>query len=139
MILRFLRLFAAFRSLEQDRDATVSELRTAVQESTMQNLLLQDRLDSMASDRAKLWEMMETAIQNERSTLQMQVNFAVQQKHGLTPFPEAVHLPESQQPSPEDAAPFARRLMPSELIARRTTQFMKEHQRRRDAGSTASQ
>lgn len=130
MILRFLRLFAAFRAIEQDRDATVIELRDALQESNTQVLVLQDRLDSMASDRDKLWEMMATSIQNERETLRMQANIVTQQKFGVTPFPESTHLPESREPSVEDAAPFARRLMPSELVARRTTQFMKEYTRR---------
>lgn len=126
MIIRFLRLFHAFCTLEEDRDATVAALRETVQEQSMQNLLLQDRLDAVMNDRGELWRMMERAIENERETLQMQVNFSAQQRFGVTPFPEAVHLPPTAEPSEARSAPFGRRLMPSELVAHRQQQFMKK-------------
>lgn len=136
--IRLLRLFGAFRTLEQDRDETVATLRETVQEQSTQNLLLQDRLDSVMNDRAELWRMMESAINNERATLQMQVNFATQQKFGVTPFPEATHLPSSAEPSAENAGPFGRRMMPSEMIANRRTQFIKEFQKRHQPASPVS-
>ncbi len=126
----FLRLFPQFRVLEQDRDATVAALRETVQEQSTQNLLLQDRLDSVLNDRANLWDMMRTAIENERATLQMQVNFSAQQRFGVTPFPEAVHLPPTAEPSGEKSAPFGRRMMPSEMVGHRTAQFFKQYTER---------
>ena len=129
MILRFLRLFAAFRALEQDRDVTVANLCETVQQLSTDKLLLQDRLDSVLNDRAKLWDMMQTAIENERATLQMQVNFATQQRFGVTPFPDAVKLPDSMEAS-EHSAPLGRRRMPSEDMAFRASQFAKEFRSR---------
>lgn len=130
MILRFLRLFSAFRALEQDRDATVANLCESLQQMTTEKLLLQDRLDAVMEDRAKLWGMMERSIENERATLQMQVNFGTQQRFGITPFPEAVHLPPSAEPSAEKSAPFGRRMMPSEMVAQRTREFVRTYSER---------
>lgn len=140
MIARFLRLFKEFRDIEAycgtcndlavKSGAEAIQLREALQEQNTQNLLLQDRLDAAMDDRAKLWGMMERAIENERATLQMQCNFTVQQKFGITPFPDAPHLPPSAEPSAENAAPFARRMMPSELVAHRIAQFAKTHAQR---------
>lgn len=112
-----------------DSHAEASKLREQVQLLSSEKLILQDRLDSVMNDRAELWRMMETAISNERATLQMQVNFATQQKFGITPFPDAVHLsPEASAPG--QVSPLSRRQMPSEMIAAGTAKFLKEAQSR---------
>ncbi len=122
MVLRFLRLFQAFRALEGDRDVTVASLCETVQQMTTEKLLLQDRLDSLMNDRAELWRMMEKAIENERATLQMQVNFSAQQKFGVIPFPEATHLPASMEAG-DARAPIPGYRTPSQRIQARTNKF----------------
>lgn len=127
MILRLLRLFSHFRRLEADRDATVAQLRESLQDVTTEKLVLQDRLDSVMDDRAKLWDVMQKAIENERATLQMQVNFSAQQRFGVTPFPEAVHLQPTQEPNAEHLKPFGVFQTPSARIAQRTANWAKQH------------
>lgn len=125
MILWFLRLFPAFRALEGDRDGNVAALRETLQEQSTQNLLLQDRLDAVMNDRGELWRMMERSIENERATLQMQVNFSAQQRFGVTPFPDAVQLPASAEPSDARSAPFGHIMMPSQMVANQKQKFVK--------------
>ena len=103
-----------------------------VQSLTSDKLILQDRLDSIMNDRAELWRMMETAIANERATLQMQVNFATQQKFGVTPFPEATHLP-PEVSTQRDMQPISRRMTPSEMIASGTQKFLRDFRSRHAA------
>lgn len=118
MIRWFLSLFAAYRQQAE-----------LIQSLNTEKLLLQDRLDAIMNDRSELWRMMETAINNERATLQMQVNFQTQQRFGVTPFPEATHLPqESNAQGPMD--PLPRRQMPSEMIANGTARFIRQFQDR---------
>ena len=111
----FLALFAEYRKQVE-----------LIQSLSAEKLILQDRLDSVMNDRAELWRMMETAISNERATLQMQINFQTQQKFGVTPFPDAVHL-EASQSNHGPSDPLARRMMPSEMIAAGTAKFMREY------------
>lgn len=130
MILRFLRLFPAFRALEQDRDATLTALRESLQEQNTQNLLLQDRLDFAMEDRGKLWDAMVSAQSAKDLSYQMQINFATQQKFGVTPFPEATHLPPSSAPSPENLTAFGGFQLPSARIAQRTANWARNHAQR---------
>ncbi len=118
MIRWLLSLFSEYRSLTEDLQSAISE-----------KLILQDRLDAVMNDRSELWRMMETAINNERATLQMQVNFQTQQRFGVTPFPDATHLPqESNAQGPIE--PMPRRQMPSELIQNGTARFIRQFQER---------
>lgn len=114
----FLALFAEYRAQVE-----------LAQSLSAEKLILQDRLDSVMNDRAELWRMMETAISNERATLQMQINFQTQQKFGVTPFPDAVHLPADLNAT-GSAQPMPRRQMPSEMIASGTAAFLREFQAR---------
>ncbi len=118
MIRWILSLFSEYRQQAETIQSLASE-----------KMLLLDRVDALMNDRSELWRMMETAINNERATLQMQVNFQTQQRFGVTPFPEAMHLPQ------EDGAqghmePLARRQMPSEMIANGTARFIRQFQER---------
>jgi hypothetical protein len=130
VILRFLRLFSAFRALEQDRGVIVDGLRESVQELTTEKLLLRDRLDAVMNDRGELWRMMERAIENERDTLKTQANFYSQQRYGVVQYPESVKLPESMEASEHAAGPLGRRQMPSERMAQQTSKFIREYQDR---------
>lgn len=114
MIRWFLSLFAEYRN----QAATIQSLSS-------EKLILQDRLDSVMNDRAELWRMFESSISNERATYQMQINFQAQQKFGVTPFPDAVHLP-AEASAPGQVSPLSRRQMPSEMIAAGTAKFLKE-------------
>jgi hypothetical protein len=118
----FLPLFAEYRAQS-----------ALIQSLTAEKLILQDRLDSVMHDRGELWRMMETAISNERATLQMQVNFATQQKFGVTPFPDAVQLPNVSEPN--NFKPLTRRQTPSEMIASGTTKFIREWNARQEMKS----
>lgn len=123
MIRWFLSLFAAYRQQAE-----------TIQSLTTDKLLLQDRLDAVMNDRSELWRMMETAINNERATLQMQVNFQTQQRFGVTPFPDAMHLPqEANAHGPME--PLSRRQMPSEMIANGTARFIRQFQQRQEMKS----
>lgn len=124
MILRLLRLFSAFRALEQDRDATVLELRDALQEASTEKLLLQDRLQASEESVSKLWTMVDDAQKRAYRAMEMQINFAVQQRFGITPYPEATQLPESHGPANPD--PVARWQTPSEKIAAARAKFQSE-------------
>jgi hypothetical protein len=84
-------------------------------------------------DRAELWEMLKQALANERATLQMQINFNTQQKYGITPFPDATHLPADLNADSSGHPPMHRRMMPSEMINSGTARFMREYQERLQA------
>ncbi len=110
----FLSLFAAYRAQAE----TIQSLST-------DKLLLQDRLDAVMNDRAELWRMMEKAIDNERATLQSQINYETQRRFGVAQYPEAAQADsELMQGAPN---PVSRRQMPSELIANGTQRFMREY------------
>lgn len=121
-MLRFLRLFAAFRALEADRDATVALLREELQREASEKMLCQDRLDAVMADRSKLWDMVTEAVGNERETLKTMANYRIQSTYGVTPYPEAGTLPESRQPEHIENTP--RWLTPSERVAQHNKTFM---------------
>ena len=117
MILHFLRLFLPFRALESDRDTSVMELRKTVQELTTEKLILQDRLDNVLADRGNLWDMMKTAIENERGALKTMANYRVQSTYGVTPYPEAGAI------ESHPMEPMPRNIMPSERVTRANQRF----------------
>jgi hypothetical protein len=119
-VIRLLRLFPQFRALEADRDAQVVALRESLQEENQRALLLQDRLDSAQESVARLWGMVDDAQKRAYRAMEMQVNFATQQRFGITPYPEAAQLPPSMEPDLDADHTVRRRMMPSEAIAAQT-------------------
>lgn len=131
MILRFLRLFPQFRAIEERQHNTLldlseardeaarerDELRAALQEENTQKLILQDRLDAAQESVSRLWGMVDAAQQRAYRAMEMQVNYSTQQRFGVTPYPEASHLPPSLEPDLESDSIVRRRMAPSELIA----------------------
>lgn len=101
-------------------------LLASLRESETQRLLLQDRLDATLSDRAQMWELMREALNNERDALRQQVNYATQQRFGVTPYPEAQHLPDEILPDRENNTTVYRRPLPSEAIAAATEKFKRQ-------------
>jgi regulator of replication initiation timing len=110
----------------------VSELRNdlRVAESAnaalqQENLRLQDRLEAAAEDRKQLWDTMQQALANERASYQMQVNEEWQKRYGVTPYPEAPHIPTTMANSEDRTGTFGRRgrMLPSEMQAAATQAF----------------
>lgn len=120
MILRLLRLFSAFRALEEDRDATVAQLRAELSDAQDEARDLTAKLD----DRTELWRLVHESAAAEREAHRMVINYSVQQRFGITPYPDAQHLPESV--GPETGAHVPRRQLPSELMDAAKKQFMPE-------------
>lgn len=77
-MIRFLRLFSAFRRME-----------TAVSE----RVRLQDQIHELTGQLDWLRSMVTEAQTNERKAYQMLVNFETQGKIGVCPFPDAPKLP----------------------------------------------
>lgn len=121
-MIRLLRLFSAFRALEQDRDATVAGLRECVQELTTEKLLLQDRLDAVLQDRSNLWELTKDCINNERLSYQSHINLQWQKQGLPAPWPNSPGMPEGTTPATHQD-PIPRRELPSEAMARKTRNF----------------
>jgi hypothetical protein len=124
MLLRFLRLFSAFRALESDRDSQVVVLREALQQETTRALTLQDRLDSAERERAELWAMTRECVNGERAAYQAHINAAWQKQGHGTPYPDAPHIPAHAVPQEQDTTPIGRRPLPSEAMATVTRQFL---------------
>lgn len=152
MTLRFLRLFAEFRDLEdlvsmQARNFEASDgsykvlsavnaelrteledLREANQNLTTDKLLLQDRLESAIGDKEHLWATTNRAMEGERYAYQTMVNHAIQKNGGGIPFPDAHALPPAEIRKPQLPGPIGRssRMLPSEMAHRATSQFVRE-------------
>jgi hypothetical protein len=116
---RLLQMAAA----RDERDEAIrerDELRAALQEENQRALLLQDRLDAMQETVSRLWGMTESAQNRAYRAMEMQVNYATQQKFGVTPYPDASHLPPSAEADLDSDHVVRRRMAPSELIANQT-------------------
>jgi hypothetical protein len=77
-----LNLFPSHRALLSD-----------LQDAQAQNLRLQDRLDTVEAERARIWNELQTALKGERDALQMAVNEHWQRQYGVAPYPDAPHIP----------------------------------------------
>lgn len=133
MLVWFLRLFPAYRELDfalktsvsnyekqsgaygensrlktelQISEGTLDAVRARLAELEQENIRLQDRLEFAQADRARVWDSFEASLANERMSYQMQINSSWQQKCGVTPFPDAPHLPDSQSARPERLGPI---------------------------------
>jgi phosphoserine phosphatase len=121
---------AACRAEMQALTAERDELRAALQEQNTQCLLLQDRLDAAQESVSRLWGMVETAQNRAYRAMESQVNFSTQMKFGVTPYPEASHLPPSLEPDLDSDSVVPRRRMPSEMVADARRNLVTElHQR----------
>ena len=94
------------------------DLQVTIQEQNTQHLVMQERCDSIQNDRSEWRELAQDARKGEREALQMLANFRLQPIYGITPFPDAVKLPDSVEPDLKSGPVVARRQMPSEKIAR---------------------
>ncbi len=126
MILRFLRLFSAFRVLEQDRDATVQRLSQSVEEMTAQNLRLQDRIEFSEQDRARLWDSMQAAQAAKDLAYQMHLNVQWQKQGYAAPYPDAPQIPERHVPQAVTRATVGRPRLGSEMVRGVTEQFIQD-------------
>jgi hypothetical protein len=107
-------------NMSNERDAVArerDEIRAALQETTTEKLILQDRLDAAQESVGRLWGMVDAAQNRAYRAMESQVNYATQQRFGITPYPEASHLPPSLEPDLESDSIVRRRMAPSELIA----------------------
>jgi hypothetical protein len=102
------------------------ELRAALQDEAQRALLLQDRLDAAQESVSRLWGMVDTAQQRAYRAMEMQVNYATQQRFGVTPYPEAGHLPPSLEPDLDSDSVVPRRRMPSEMVSDARTRLIAE-------------
>ena len=117
MLLKLLRLFNQFRALEADRDVQVLELREALQEESQRAMLLQDRLDAAQESVSRLWAMVDAAQNRAYRAMETQVNYATQMRFGVTPYPDASHLPPSLEPDLDADPIVSRRMVPSGMVA----------------------
>lgn len=122
MILSFLRLFPQFAACESD----LAECRTALAELSTEKLMLQDRLDAALADKEHLWRSMNEALANERNSLRMQVNHAVQKAGGGVPYPDAHSLPAGATQPIQESGPVGRRgrLLSSEAVQQQSRKFI---------------
>jgi hypothetical protein len=126
VIVRFLRLFGPFRDLEQDRDATVADLRRQLQDEAASKLVLQDRLDSVLADRQNLWELLREALSNERAAFQMHINAAWVKDGHSAPYPDAA-APERRAPREVSDPIIPRAQLPSEAVASASRRYIESH------------
>lgn len=98
----------------------VKRLLALVQELSTEKLLLQERVDHAQQEADRWFELAKEARTGEREALQMLANFRLQPL-GVTPFPEAIKLPESLEP--HDMPSIKRSMTPSEAVARATKNF----------------
>jgi len=160
MLVRFLRFFALYRALEAElfslREQAfdraelqgvcdslrtdVASLQNANQQLITEKLLLEDRLTAALDDKSNLWKMVGEALDNERSALRMQINHATQRLAGGIPYPDAHALPPNAVPPHQQPGPIGRsaRILPSELAARQSRQFVTEFVQSLDPEKRAS-
>lgn len=120
---RFLRLFPAFRAIEQER----AELRDTVQQLAQEKLRLEDRLDGVVQDRQRLWDLVQETLRGERTAYQMHINMSLQRQGAGVPYPDAPHLPPNSVPK-DGTEPIGRRgrILPSEAVHRATMQVIND-------------
>ncbi len=152
---RFLRLFPVFADLEERVDiqarelyalegvdaragdllrqkrhleSELADLRESYHSLQMEKLMLQDRLEASLTDKDRLWGLMEGALAGERTAYQMHVNEAWQRRGAGIPYPAAPHLEGSAARPVQESGPIGRRarILPSELGAQRTGEFIRE-------------
>jgi len=108
-------------SIRQD----IAGLREANQELAGEKAILEDRLTAAQSDKDRLWETMQKALEDERFAYQTMINQAWQKQNGGIPYPEAHSLPPEtvrvQKPGPIGRSA---RILPSEMASRNTRQFV---------------
>jgi hypothetical protein len=126
---RLLRLIPQFRELEnsaQNAENEAANLREALSEANRQNLMLQDRLDSALADKARSWDSMQTAINNERFAYQSGLNVA----HGLlgwgATYPGAHELPAAKVPKPLMTEGIGQRMTPSQAVRKQAETNLRE-------------
>lgn len=130
-MIRFLRLFGAFRALEVSYRMALDDaarLRESLDEMSGEKLRLQDRLDAALGDKEHLWDAMQEALGNERQALRMQVNHAVQKAGGGVPYPDSHSLPPTAVRPLQEPGPVGRagRRLPSEAAYQSTHAFVEE-------------
>jgi hypothetical protein len=103
------------------------KLRDALNETTLEKLRLQDRLDAAVEDRHKLWAMTTEAISNERTAYQMGINVQWQRQGFGSPYPDAPKLPSAVVPQPGGTSGRSMPEMPSSAVRRATSEFLQEY------------
>jgi hypothetical protein len=123
-MIRLLRLIPQFRALESE----CQDLRASLQDASMQNLLIQDRLDATLQDRAKLWDLMQESVRHERITYQAHLNLQWQREGHPAPYPDAPQMAEQRVPHPISVKDqvIPRPLMPSERVQRQTQRVIRD-------------
>lgn len=108
------------------RSRELAALREANRELQQEKLSLQDRLDAVYEDRAKLWQLVQSSIEGERTAYQMHVNAQWQRQSGTVPYPDAPHLPAHAVPKIQTGEPVGRRgrMLPSEMVAQATRDYL---------------
>jgi hypothetical protein len=151
LIIFFLRLFRTFRELEnlaqaqaraiEQADKELQCCQEANRELVSEKTLLEDRLDSAISDKDKLWQVMQEALDGERDALRMTVNHAVQRAGGGVPYPESHALPANRVAQPQKSGPIGRRarVLPSEMALRQEMNNIREFARSMSGTVTAEE
>lgn len=129
----FLRLFKAFRDLESRRTVEMLDLQAAMEElvserdslTTERDSLLR-QLETATSDRTQMWEMVNKALEGERTAYQMHINASWQKQGGGVPYPAAPSLAPNAVPVKQEPGPVGRtaRVLPSQLVRQRTNDFI---------------
>lgn len=116
-------------ALDSEKDEALrerDELRAALQQESTDKLILQDRLNAAEESVSRLWGMVQDSQNKAYEALKLQVNFATQQKFGITPYPEATHLPPSMEPDLDANMTIPRRMTPSEAVAAQTRRLREQ-------------
>jgi hypothetical protein len=124
---RFLRLFSAFRVLEQDRDASMANVCDSLQMESTRASMLEDRLTSALEDRNRLWDLVQESLRGERTAYQAGLNLQWQQRGYGAPYPDAPQLPQSRVPQDVPNSIVPRPMTGSERMAAGTREFIKQY------------
>jgi hypothetical protein len=127
-VIRFLRLFHQFRTLEaiEHDEVELANVRRTVTELQHENDKLQDRLDASMEDRGRLWGSLQTSLASERAAYQLNINAASQRMNGGIPFPDAPHLAQQAAPEPGESTSLGRqsRISISDRLNSATSQYL---------------
>ena len=115
----FLRLFRVFRDLESQASQMANE-----------KLQLQDRVDAAESERSRVWAELQRALESERETHRMYRNQEWQTRYGVTPHPDAPHLPASMSRVQEGGPIAPRRVLGGALQAQSQRAFVAQYRDR---------
>jgi hypothetical protein len=116
----------ARRSLEADHKAVCAQL----QDVTTQNLILQDRMEALLSDRNRLWDLVARSIEDMKISYQMHVNEQWQKQYGTAPYPDAPQIPEHSTARPVNNPIVPGTMLPGERVRQQTAVFLKSYQGR---------